>query len=119
MSDRDLSQGVSVADLPEGAMLAGRLGEDEILLARSGDDVHAVGAHCSHYHAPLVDGALVRGTVRCPWHHACFSIRTGAAVAAPALNPLPRYGTAVWEGMVYVLDREREADARPATSAVS
>jgi NADPH-dependent 2,4-dienoyl-CoA reductase/sulfur reductase-like enzyme/nitrite reductase/ring-hydroxylating ferredoxin subunit len=89
VSDRDLSNGIPIADLPDGSMIAGKLGEEEILLAREGDEVHAVGAHCSHYHAPLVDGMLAGGTVRCPWHHACFDLKTGAVLRAPALTPLP------------------------------
>src|SRR5688572_18046483 len=72
-------------------MIVGKLGEDEILLAREGEEVHAVGATCTHYGGPLAEGALVNGTVRCPWHHACFDLRTGTVLRAPALAPLARW----------------------------
>jgi NADPH-dependent 2,4-dienoyl-CoA reductase/sulfur reductase-like enzyme/nitrite reductase/ring-hydroxylating ferredoxin subunit len=84
----DLQEGVSVAALRDGDMLLGRVGDDDVLLARSGNNIFAVGAHCTHYHGPLSDGIVVDGTVRCPWHHACFSLETGDAVRAPALDPI-------------------------------
>src|ERR1051325_6980975 len=84
----DLQQGISVASLRDGDMLLGHVGDDDVLLARSDNEIFAVGAHCTHYHGPLSDGIVVDGTVRCPWHHACFSLRTGEAVRAPALDPI-------------------------------
>jgi len=87
-SGPDLAQGIPAADLAEGAMLTGHVGADEVLLARQGGRLFALSAHCTHYHGPLVDGILVGDTVRCPWHHAHFSLQTGEAVAAPALSPL-------------------------------
>ena len=84
----DLRQGVSVAALADGDMLLGQVGDDDVLIARAGNDLFAVGAHCTHYHGPLNDGLVVDGTVRCPWHHACFSLRTGEAVRAPALDSI-------------------------------
>jgi NADPH-dependent 2,4-dienoyl-CoA reductase/sulfur reductase-like enzyme/nitrite reductase/ring-hydroxylating ferredoxin subunit len=87
-SVRDFNSGVPFGDLPDGGMVVGRVDADEVLLARRGDALFAVGAHCTHYHGPLVDGLIVDDTVRCPWHHACFSLRTGEAVRAPALDPI-------------------------------
>jgi apoptosis-inducing factor 3 len=84
----DLRQGVSVASLRDGDILLGRVDDEEVVLARSGNEIFAVGAHCTHYHGPLSEGLVVDGTVRCPWHHACFSLKTGDAVRAPALDPI-------------------------------
>src|SRR5271165_280279 len=87
LSGPDLIQGVSPAELADGK-LVGHVGDQEVLLVCAGSEVFAVGAHCTHYHGPLADGLVVGNTVRCPWHHACFDLRTGEAVRAPALSPL-------------------------------
>jgi nitrite reductase/ring-hydroxylating ferredoxin subunit/thioredoxin reductase len=87
-SGPDLSAGVSVADIPEGGMLGGHVGDQPVLVARIGDEVFAISSQCTHYGGPLADGLMAGETVRCPWHHACFSLRTGEALAAPALNPV-------------------------------
>src|SRR5262245_60983963 len=84
----DFTTGVAANDLKDGGLLLGRVGDDEVVLARAGSDVFAVGAHCTHYHGPLADGLIVGDTVRCPWHHACFSLRTGDALRAPALDSI-------------------------------
>jgi apoptosis-inducing factor 3 len=84
----DLTQGISLATLADGQMLVGHVGDDEVLLVRRGDEMFAVGAHCTHYHGPLADGLVIGDTVRCPWHHACFDLRTGEAVRAPAIDSL-------------------------------
>src|SRR5947209_8359856 len=84
----DLAQGVPADRLFDGGMVAGHVGEEPVLLARRGDDFFAVGATCSHYGGPLAEGLVVGDTVRCPWHHACFSLKTGEALNAPAFSPL-------------------------------
>src|SRR6516162_11514184 len=84
----DLARGVPLADVADGHMLAGHVGDDAVLLARRGDEFFAIGATCSHYGGPLADGLLVDDTVRCPWHHACFNLRTGEVLHAPALSPV-------------------------------
>ena len=84
----DFTKGVATADLAEGGMVLGQVAGEAVLLARSGGGLFAIGAECTHYHGPLAEGVLVAGAVRCPWHHACFSLRTGEALHAPALNPV-------------------------------
>jgi NADPH-dependent 2,4-dienoyl-CoA reductase/sulfur reductase-like enzyme/nitrite reductase/ring-hydroxylating ferredoxin subunit len=83
----DLSKGVSLGDF-SGATLLGHVGDQEVVLVRVGSDILAIDAHCSHYHGPLAEGLVVGETIRCPWHHACFDLRTGEATHAPAINPL-------------------------------
>ena len=86
-TSRDLASGVTVNSIEDGGMVLGHVGKDHVLLARTGDRFFAVGAHCTHYHGPLAEGIVVGDTVRCPWHHACFSLETGEALRAPALDP--------------------------------
>ena len=88
LSGPDFRQGVSVAELADGAMQLGHVDGEAVVLARRGDQLFAIGATCTHYGGPLAEGLMVGDTVRCPWHHACFSLRTGEALHAPALNPL-------------------------------
>src|SRR6476661_8957069 len=87
-STPDFRVGFSFEAIPAGGMVPGRVDNDAAILARHGDEIFAVGASCTHYHGPLADGLIVDDTVRCPWHHACFSLRTGAALRAPALDPV-------------------------------
>ena len=112
----DLRQGVAFGDLADGGMLAGHAGGEAVLLVRRGEDFFAIGAVCTHYGAPLADGLVVGETVRCPWHHACFSLRTGAALRAPALNPVPCYRVERREGAVYVLEKLEKVAAPALTS---
>lgn len=84
----DLTLGIELESLPDGATLLGHVGEEQVLLARIGDEFFAVGAYCTHYHGPLAGGLVTEGTIRCPWHHACFDLRTGQALQAPAFDSL-------------------------------
>lgn len=87
----DLSRGVILSQF-SGATLLGHIGDEDVLLVRSESGIFAIDAHCSHYHGPLAEGLVAGDSIRCPWHHACFDLRTGEATRAPALTAL-----AVWK----------------------
>jgi apoptosis-inducing factor 3 len=89
LSGPDLRAGISLQELTEGKPLLGHADGAPVLMTRVGDEVYAVGASCTHYGGPLAEGLVDGDTVRCPWHHACFSLKTGEALRAPALSPLP------------------------------
>lgn len=85
----DLTKGFPVDDLQNDGMIQGRVGEEDVILARHEDQFFAVGAGCTHYHGPLSEGLIVGDELRCPLHHACFSLRSGMALCAPAFDPIP------------------------------
>jgi NADPH-dependent 2,4-dienoyl-CoA reductase/sulfur reductase-like enzyme/nitrite reductase/ring-hydroxylating ferredoxin subunit len=91
LSGPDLTKGIELSTIPDGTMMLGHARGEPVLLVRHGKELFAIGAICTHYGAPLEQGLLVRDTVRCPWHHACFNLRTGEALRAPALDPVSRW----------------------------
>ncbi|WP_058620633.1 FAD-dependent oxidoreductase, partial [Methylobacterium indicum] len=107
----DFARGIPAGDLPEGAMIEGTLGEDKVLLLRRDGAVTAIGARCTHLGAPLAKGIVAEGEIRCPWHHARFSLETGEAVGAPAFAPLPCYRAEERDGRITVTGRREAADS--------
>lgn len=85
----DFASGVAVDGVPDGGMIPGKVGREEVILARRGAEFFAVGANCTHYGGPLAKGLFVADEVHCPLHHARFSLRTGAVLRPPALDPIP------------------------------
>jgi len=112
LSGRDFAKGVLDADVTDGASLLGHAGGEAVLLVREGENFFAVAASCTHYGGPLAEGLVVGHTVRCPWHHACFDLRTGAAIRAPALNDLSCWKVEKRDGKIFV--GEKRESRRPA-----
>ena len=113
----DLKNGVLLDSIPDNGRLLGLVGEEEVLLVRRGQELFAVGAHCTHYHGPLAEGLIVGDEVRCPWHHACFSLRSGEALRAPALDPIQCWRVEREGDKLFV--REKAAPAEPKKSATA
>ena len=109
----DLTMGVASGLLTDGGTLLGHVGEEDVLLVRRGAELFAVGAHCTHYHGPLADGIIVGDTVRCPWHHACFDLRTGEALRAPALSPIACWIVEQRDDKIFVREKRGNPEPRP------
>ena len=115
-SGPDLTRGVAPGELVDGKLL-GHVGDQDVLLVRTGEGLFAIDAHCSHYHGPLAEGLVVGNTVRCPWHHACFDLRSGEATRAPALGALACWLVEERDGRIFV--REKQEQPKPASQVRS
>ncbi|MEI4472838.1 FAD-dependent oxidoreductase [Frigidibacter sp. MR17.24] len=108
MSDRntqdtpDFAAGIAADRLRPGQPLLGRVGEDEVVLVRHEGGIAALSAKCTHLGATLDKGLVTEGQIRCPWHHARFSLADGTAVGGPAVAPLSCYPVSEAGGRVTV-----------------
>ncbi len=116
---RDFSHGVLVRDLADGAIALGQIGGEDVVLVRRGDEFFALGANCTHYHGMLSKGLVVGDTLRCPLHHACFSLRTGEALRAPALDPIPRWHVERIGDKVFVREKLAEPERKRLRTSVA
>lgn len=116
----DFEKGIPIDDVPDGGMLQGYASGEAVLIARRGPEFFAIGATCTHYGGPLAKGLMVDCTVRCPWHHARFDLRTGEAIAAPALNDVACWKIEKRDNRLYVTGKiENKRERKPASSPKS
>ena len=87
-------------------------GQDPVLLVRRGAHIFAIGPQCTHYNGPLAEGLIVGDTVRCPWHHACFDLRTGEALRAPALSPVDTWRVEQRDGKIFVCEKRAQPEKK-------
>ncbi len=109
----NLALGIALDDIADGDCLVGHVDKEEVLLVRRGGEFFAVDARCTHYHGPLVEGILVAETIRCPWHHACFDLRTGEALRPPALSPIGCWVVHQSDGKVFVMEKRARTKSKP------
>ncbi|MCA3329754.1 MAG: non-heme iron oxygenase ferredoxin subunit [Roseomonas sp.] len=83
--------------------LARRIGETQIAIIRLADGIFAVNDVCSHEYALLSEGFCEDGKLECPLHQACFDIRTGKALSAPASIAIATYPVKCEGGDVFVM----------------
>src|SRR5881409_3001636 len=115
----DFEKGCDIDEVPDGGMLLGHAFDEAILVARQGPQLFAIGATCTHYGGPLAKGLMVDCTVRCPWHHARFDLRTGEAIGAPALSDTPCWNIDKRGRRFFVVGRKEKKPARKPKSSPS
>ena len=108
----DFTAGIPFSAFDGKNLVQGHVGKKSVVLARVGEEILAVGATCTHYSGPLAEGIVVGDTIRCPWHHACFSLRTGEALAAPAFDPLPCWKVERRNGKIFVTEKLAKAEGQ-------
>jgi nitrite reductase/ring-hydroxylating ferredoxin subunit len=109
-SGPDLTVGIARTEMANGKLL-GHVGDQSVLLVQSGDELFAIDAYCTHYSGPLAEGLVTGDSIRCPWHHACFSLRSGEALHAPAISSLSTWRVEEKDGRIFV--RERRSAPKP------
>ncbi|XP_059829232.1 apoptosis inducing factor mitochondria associated 4 isoform X2 [Hypanus sabinus] len=100
----------SVEEMNEGEMREFEVENHKLLLIKSNGEFSALGHLCTHAGAPLVKvlnlstylGVLSNGRVRCPWHGACFNIKTGDIEEYPCLDALQCFPVEVQNGKVII-----------------
>ena len=113
----DFTQGVALERIADGSLLLGHAQGEAVVLTRLGDELFAVGATCTHYGGPLAEGLVVGDTVRCPWHHAAFCLRTGEGLRAPAIGPIACWQVEQRGGKAYVTSKRAGKSSTPERSA--
>ena len=79
------------ADLLVDQMKLLRIARRRIVLARTEEGYTAFDDRCTHRGGSLADGAMICGTVQCPWHGSQFDVHTGAVCGGPAKEPVQTY----------------------------
>lgn len=106
----NLAEGIDIGVVPESSPLLGHVQGEAVVLVRRGPEFFAISGTCSHYGGPLAEGLVEQETIRCPWHHACFNLRTGES-RAPALNPIDCYHVEQRGQRLYVLAKKPKIHA--------
>ncbi len=97
----------SLEDFQGQRQLAGKVDGLDILLCRFGSEIAAVHNRCSHLGKPLAGGRIMGGQITCPFHSACFDLKTGAAISGPAVYGLHVFSVRVEAGKIFLDLRRR------------
>jgi len=78
------------------------IGKKRIVIARSEEGHVAFDDRCTHRGGSLAGGAMICGTVQCPWHGSQFSVRDGSVKAGPANVPIATYSLREENGKLFL-----------------
>ncbi|HYE16929.1 MAG TPA: DUF2231 domain-containing protein [Tepidisphaeraceae bacterium] len=92
----------AAAELKPGQMWLVKCGSRRLVLARTDNGLAAFDDRCPHRGGSLADGALVCGTVQCPWHGSQFDVTSGSVKAGPATEGIATHSVEESGGEVRV-----------------
>ena len=104
----DFTPVASTDELAEGELKRVLVQEQPVLLVKLSGKVHAVGAVCPHYGAPLNEGSVVQNTIECPWHASRFALEDGRVVQGPACAAVPVYDCRIVNAQVQIKMRTED-----------
>ena len=84
--------------IPEGRPIKAKLGINQLVLVRQGDQILALHDVCAHAGGPLNEGRLVDGAIECPWHYSRYRIANGHVVQGPSVYDQPAYEVRARDG---------------------
>jgi 3-phenylpropionate/trans-cinnamate dioxygenase ferredoxin subunit len=92
------------ANLRDGELIPVVIDGQPVVLVRHEGEFFAVQNNCSHKDYPLTEAGFDArdGVLVCAWHNGCFDVRTGAAVALPATEPVETFPTRVVDEWVEI-----------------
>lgn len=101
-----------VGDFGRGKMRSAKVGLIDVVVLHLDDSWHAFSNYCTHVGAPLTAGWVSDGQVICPFHYACFDIRTGDLIAGPGYSTLPIFSIRI-QGEDVQVELPVPVDGRP------
>lgn len=98
----DFVKVAKASEIPPGRCRAVDVNGLKIAIFNSGGTFFALEDSCSHLGAPLSSGFPGKNSISCEWHGATFDLCTGAALSAPAKDPVQTYTVRVVDDDVEV-----------------
>ncbi len=77
--------------------------DKRIVIGRTVHGYVAFDDHCTHRGGSLAAGAMICGTVQCPWHGSQFDVQTGEVKAGPAKQKIDTYEVKEAEGKLFLI----------------
>lgn len=98
----DFVRVATLDEVPPGKLLGVEVNGRRVCLANVEGEVYAFQDNCTHKDFPLSAGELDEHRLECAWHGARFDVRTGRAVALPAIKPVKTFEVKVEGEAIYV-----------------
>ena len=92
----------SLDEFREGEAVGATIGDQDIAVARDGEEFFAVEDICSHAAVALSEGEVEGCTVECWLHGSRFDLRTGKPTGLPATEPVATFPVELRGTEVYV-----------------